>query len=552
MSAYMAPRQLRVDGVLGQPWVPSRGLLPGCPLATGMMMLALWPLRVALQQDGGSARLYVDDLTYWKVGRLEEAPDKIQQAVRTLLDFADSLQWQISKGKTRIFASSASARQALRALNTGLRVDHLVKDLGIQVAVGAAHRSVLLPARVDAAAARFVKVAHLPLPFEARCRIAAASGSAAGCYGMGANKPSKKDLVILRSAAKQAVCHGGRRAAAEIVLSLLTPIWTLDPAAQAVLMPLIRLAVAISRGEWNRQQWQHIQRSTAASGNGPVAVVLSSMQRLGLGEQVDNWQMPGAPGGRWKPQQHSIQESTAALVQQWQQVQCRELAGRRKLYSHLHGGVDVWATNRLLRKGLLPAAQAGALRTIMAGNFVTQDIAQKWGAEPLCPYCQQQVVESLEHRLWTCPRWELQRLEALRAVHMIHVSPDELRRKVGEGVALTGVAPMDLQLHSLRLNLLELPLAMAPVPGTGSSAVAWTDGSALLPEDPLLARAGWGALVRTGTQKVHLSGPVPGEQTAQRAEAYATLQVLLQVLGPVTLRLCLPQGLGSATWAPVW
>ena len=94
---------------------------------------------------------------------------------------------------------------------------------------------------------------------------------------------------------------------------------------------------------------------------------------------------------------------------------------------------------------------------------------------------------------------------------------------------------MDKQLHDLRLNLLEQQPPMAPVPGAGTPAVAWPDGSALMPEDPLLARAGWGALLHVDSQKLQLYGPVPGEQTAQRAEAYATLQVLLQVLGPVTL-----------------
>ena len=30
LSAYSAPRRLRVDGALGETWLPSSGILPGC------------------------------------------------------------------------------------------------------------------------------------------------------------------------------------------------------------------------------------------------------------------------------------------------------------------------------------------------------------------------------------------------------------------------------------------------------------------------------------------------------------------------------------------
>ena len=57
----------------------------------------------------------------------------------------------------------------------------------------------------------------------------------------------------------------------------------------------------------------------------------------------------------------------------------------------------------------------------------------------------------------------------------------------------------------------------------------YTDGAGLFPGDPLLARAGWGAVA--GTR--HLAGGVQGVQTSQRAELQSVCEVMAAVCSPL-------------------
>eukprot|EP00969_Alexandrium_andersonii_P330638 14613214-Alexandrium_andersonii.AAC.1 len=43
LAAYHAPRRLRVEGALGDGWVPTFGVLPGCALAVFVLSTALRP-----------------------------------------------------------------------------------------------------------------------------------------------------------------------------------------------------------------------------------------------------------------------------------------------------------------------------------------------------------------------------------------------------------------------------------------------------------------------------------------------------------------------------
>eukprot|EP00974_Lingulodinium_polyedra_P102971 9967760-Lingulodinium_polyedra.AAC.1 len=68
-SAYEAPRRIRVDGALGECWIPTSGILPGCALAVFVLRVLLVPWERAVEAESDVARrIYVDDLTFWRVG----------------------------------------------------------------------------------------------------------------------------------------------------------------------------------------------------------------------------------------------------------------------------------------------------------------------------------------------------------------------------------------------------------------------------------------------------------------------------------------------------
>eukprot|EP00974_Lingulodinium_polyedra_P010024 963351-Lingulodinium_polyedra.AAC.1 len=89
------------------------------------------------------------------------------------------------------------------------------------------------------------------------------------------------------------------------------------------------------------------------------------------------------------------------LQEAWRAKECRALAARRQCFEHVGAGVDEYATKKLLKSGKLQADAAGALRTVLAGGTVVEEVAAKWTGHAVCPHCQA-APESLARRLWDC------------------------------------------------------------------------------------------------------------------------------------------------------
>eukprot|EP00974_Lingulodinium_polyedra_P126123 11197120-Lingulodinium_polyedra.AAC.1 len=69
-------------------------------------------------------------------------------------------------------------------------------------------------------------------------------------------------------------------------------------------------------------------------------------------------------------------------------------------------GVDDDATMKLLRSGGLAADAAGALRTVISGGTVVEEVAKHWNdSGGTCPHCKA-APESVEHRMWQCLCWD--------------------------------------------------------------------------------------------------------------------------------------------------
>eukprot|EP00974_Lingulodinium_polyedra_P132214 11220885-Lingulodinium_polyedra.AAC.1 len=75
-----------------------------------------------------------------------------------------------------------------------------------------------------------------------------AAGTAAGIYGAACGTVQVADLRGLRGAAKATAMHGATRAAAEVVFGILSPAWRLDPAAVAVIGPIMMAVRAVKAG----------------------------------------------------------------------------------------------------------------------------------------------------------------------------------------------------------------------------------------------------------------------------------------------------------------
>ncbi len=87
LSAYMAPRRLRVRRAVGCFWQPKAGLLPGCALAVFFLALVTRPWQVAIERVDHSlkARLHVDDATFWAGGKAGHVTAMAQQGLQVTL-----------------------------------------------------------------------------------------------------------------------------------------------------------------------------------------------------------------------------------------------------------------------------------------------------------------------------------------------------------------------------------------------------------------------------------------------------------------------------------
>ena len=222
MGAYKAKRRVRVGCAIGGAWDPSSGMLPGCALAVFFLsVLTLpWYRRTGEIDDRLRRRIYVDDFTLWARGAAEEAgqaAEAVSEALRVTSAFERAMGWQLNRGKSVQFASSAALRRWLATQTPLVAAGTGFKDLGAVASAGPRRRCAVAAERVLAAGGRFARIGRLPASFRQRCLLGAAAGTTAGMYGASCGRPPARELAGLRAAARHAVCRGGFRAAAEVV-----------------------------------------------------------------------------------------------------------------------------------------------------------------------------------------------------------------------------------------------------------------------------------------------------------------------------------------------
>ena len=148
---------------------------------------------------------------------------------------------------------------------------------------------------------------------------------------------------------------------------------------------------------------------------------------------------------------------------------------------------------------------AAALRSVMCGAAVPETLARKWnGGKGMCPFCGLEE-ETLLHRFWRCPKWEVMRQRALGGCSEAWVR---------------SILPAEVLLFGWLLAAENGPLTReGGDPAADFSdrrelpAQVWTDGSALCPADPALRAAAWaGGKEGAGTAaQGHASAHIPLE-----------------------------------------
>ena len=111
---------------------------------------------------------------------------------------------------------------------------------------------------------------------------------------------------------------------------------------------------------------------------GPGAAAIKALARAGI-KHDNNHNTWTAPAGKVLPHPLEAPRKTVRrfLLEAFQQAQLEALAKRRPRYEASLRGVDKWATLREL-KSIAAESTAAALRAVMGGSTVTEDVACKW------------------------------------------------------------------------------------------------------------------------------------------------------------------------------
>ena len=160
----------------------------------------MWPwLRAVSRTAGSRSRAYVDDLTFYHVGELQDVIRYTLQADRATRRYGEVVCWVPNETKSVAFASTPHSRRALKAA-LSFAVSDRFEDLGVERVVGD------LPG--GGVVGRLRRARRLPAVIERRGRVTAAGGVSVMAYGMAAAPLPVKTAASAQVAARAAVWHG--------------------------------------------------------------------------------------------------------------------------------------------------------------------------------------------------------------------------------------------------------------------------------------------------------------------------------------------------------
>jgi len=499
-------------------------------------------------------RTYADDITAHATGSSAQVVAAVAIMTRHTVEFAEDLHLRPSFKKSRRFATSSESRRAIGE-EDGPPVAHSFLDLGVVQMAGMGTVVGAHAVREEAAIQSMKRVSGLPWTTRRKASCLAMSAVPRAMYGAGPQPLAVTRLAALQRAAAAVLAPGSRRAAPELVLTLV-PSWRADPGAVMVVKPFHILQEVLRHGAFSMRELAMLWALDGLS-SGPLHACRQALDLAGATLEPFHTLWVGGQALQWAETPKALLQDV--LVQAYHHARWAGLAARRPRYTFIQQGVDLAATRRYERAKLTEARRA-ALRSVVVGGAFGQSTAARWCSRgALCPFCEEEP-ETLEHRFWRCPCWEGRRRQELG-----EWSVERLRAVLGDDVLVTGIMPTDVAL--VRAQAAYEATAAWPAP-LSLAGKAWTDGSCLHPLDVPLRRAAWAVVQRPQRQYIAVAaGAVPGRQSIGRAELCALvwlsrcqgefttvtdaryLYLLLCRYSPDTLPAAVLQGMNGDLWA---
>ncbi|KAJ9448175.1 RNA-directed DNA polymerase from mobile element jockey [Diplonema papillatum] len=420
-------RHFRMGPVVGEGFVPTNGIMQGCPLSVVLInvLISVWMRHVA-DIEAAIPLSYVDDVyaLLKSLAQLQEAADrsgtfagltgmKVCTQLKSLWfttarDAPEEISYTESNG-----AGEAVARPETIAKQTTFDV------LGVMLTTEQVPPSKPLPQskrvaeRTKMVDTVLKRAACLPLPAGARDLAVSMTAGAKRYYGAAVTTIGKQEVERLRRKVTESVWTGPPRRAQEAVLHVLHHGHRLDPGVVPAYRRITTWAEQVKK--WGYAQtmsetaWVH--KEELAKLHGPFAFMKEALDGIRwrwvtptsiayINEVGEGVVHDAAQEGSTRLLQHDLRHALRL------REMVRLAARRGNDFGGVESGVDFAATRRLLEKqdSSLTAYQAGLLRSVIAG--ATPVTGRTGLSERGCPYCDTQERETVEHLFWKCPAWE--------------------------------------------------------------------------------------------------------------------------------------------------
>ncbi|CAE8637647.1 unnamed protein product, partial [Polarella glacialis] len=366
-------------------------------------------------RDCGQPLSYADN---WEV--IADCPNQVRRFFDAATWFTRQLDMEVSPSKSWSWAALPEHRQQLRTIAVDGHAIGVVSgatDLGAHVAYSRRPGAATLAARFQKAGRQAKRIACAPLPADARAGMVRQSVLPMALYGCSTASVSNKTVGTLRTAVANALVKRRTRRRLDLLFGCVRDV-SLDPAFAIVHTRLVTMRRLVMKHRAVAGRVAGVvaasQAAPRAPRSGPVRFLQLSLRSVGWQLQLDlTLTRSGRVFGHLVNSAANLLQDllkhdfrAAGVVRLRQQQTYRDLAQ-----------VDVAAVQRSLRA--LPAPDRALLTVHLVGS-VEVAANRRRGAvssapgDDICPRCQAGVPETLERRIWECPRWQ-----AARAGHAV-------------------------------------------------------------------------------------------------------------------------------------
>ena len=526
-ALHTMERRFVINGAVGGSVTSTCGFPEGDPLSVCAMFLTNIALHafVTSRRPNITTWSFVDD---WQIQGNDD--QEIEEGMSEVTTFTNMLDLALDRNKSFAWGTTTEVRNGFRARQQKVRLHE--KNLGGHISYCKIPTNYTLRDRITAFEPTWTWLKRSRAPMDQKLKIITTVAWPRCLHGI-ANIPlGAEHFTRLRSRVMQSLAWNKKGANPLIQISLIQGVHY-DPGYQAIWITIKAFrrfcipSIAFPLLDALSQTGQQLRCP------GPCGIFLTRIFEVGW-----SWDGLGLITDHEGIQHHILESAIQVIEQRLRHAWISRIGSQIATREGFHGMSFVSPALTIPSTGALDGEANGLLRTVLNGTFFTRDKQYACGTVPstLCPFCRQE--DSIEHRHYSCPRFQsiresvpghvfqyLAEAQPCTIQHGWFCEPEEIRLLRGELAKLPDLTG-DFVGH------IDVPAC--------NPCHLFCDGSCLEPTVSDLRVATWGVcMANLGEDNFFplSQGPLPGAyQSSTRAEFTAVISSLKFALH--TKRLC--------------